>query len=334
MRIGVLTGGSDSPGMNAAIRAVVRTSDLYGYQVMGIHHGWQGMMQGRMELMANKAVSGIIQRGGTILSTSRLDPFEEEEGFEKLMKAAERARIDALIAVGGIETMKVLPELAKRGLKVIGIPKTIDNDVGETDNCIGFDTAVQGICDALDKLHTTAASHDRVMIVEVMGGDTGWLALYGGMAGGADWIMIPEIPTSLEELNEHLVGRRRRGRNFSIVVVAEGAVITDIPKAEEGSVEMLSIGLRLHASLERLYGWETRSLVLGHLQRGGSPTVFDRNLATLLSVKAVRLLREGAGDIMVGFRNNDTVPVDLDKVLKVSPRHVSRDLYEIAKIFY
>ncbi|MCD6309933.1 MAG: 6-phosphofructokinase, partial [Candidatus Eremiobacteraeota bacterium] len=275
MRIGILTGGSDSPGMNAAIRAVVRTGDLYGYQVMGIHHGWKGMLEGHMELMANKAVSGIIHRGGTILSTSRFDPFKEENGFEKLLKAIVKARIDALIAVGGIETMKVLNELSKRDVQVLGIPKTIDNDLGETDYCIGFDTAIQGITDALDKLHTTAASHDRVMIVEVMGGGSGWLALYGGMGGGADWIMIPEIPSSLKELNEHLVIRRRRGRDFSIVVVAEEAVITDIPEPEKGSVEMWSVGFRLRAALERLHGWETRSLILGHLQRGGSPTVFD-----------------------------------------------------------
>lgn len=334
MRIGILTGGSDSPGMNAAIRAVVRTGDLYGYQIMGIHHGWKGMMESRMELMANKSVSGIVNRGGTILSTSRFDPFKEEDGFNKLLKAIERSRIDALIAVGGIETMRVLSELSKRGIKVIGIPKTIDNDVGETDSCIGFDTAVQVIMDALDKLHTTAASHDRVMIVEVMGGGSGWLALYGGMAGGADWIMVPEFPSSLKELDEHLVARRRRGRNFSIVVVAEGAIIRDIPQAEEGSIEMLSIGLRLHAALERLYGWDTRSLVLGHLQRGGSPTVFDRNLATALSVKAVRLLRDGDSGIMVAHKNHDTVPVELDKVLKSSPRLVTQELYDIARIFY
>src|ERR1051326_3661121 len=290
MRIGILTGGGDCPGLNAVIRAVVRKG-IFHY-----HDEFVGFMEGLRVLVEDKsmgldldAVSGILPRGGTILRTSRTNPSKRPDGFDRCFKTIETHKIDALVAIGGDDTLSVAQKLHEKGVKVVGVPKTIDNDLGGTDYTFGFDTACNVVCEAIDRVHTTAEAHNRVMVVEVMGRDAGWIALYSGIAGGADVILIPEQPFDVDKVAAKIRMRHGRGRYFSIVVVAEGAkfaagkngpVVQGGEKDEFGHVRLGGIGNTLAQELEHRTGFETRTVVLGHIQRGGSPTAFDRLLAT------------------------------------------------------
>ncbi|MBI2267487.1 MAG: 6-phosphofructokinase [Armatimonadetes bacterium] len=342
MRIAVLTGGGDCPGLNGAIRAVVRKCLALNYEVVGVKRGWLGLMKGDVEPMGAHSVSGILPLGGTILGTSRTNPFKEADGLARIEATLRDYRVDALIAIGGDDTLGVANALCKHGILTVGVPKTMDNDVALTDYCIGFDSAVSIVTDALDKLHTTASSHHRVMVVEVMGRDSGWVALVGGLAGGADWIMIPEVPASVEEACEHLRNRRGKGKDFSIIVVAEGVTPIDLSVTDDTSVDAFGhvrldrrgVGEALGRRIEEITGFETRVTVLGHLQRGGSPTVFDRMLATRLGVAAVDCVKERKFGKMVALQCSQIATVELDDVISQSPRNVDPSLYELAAIFY
>lgn len=342
MRIGVLTGGGDVPGLNAAIRAVARRAFQYGWEVVGIRNGWQGMVEGIYEPLTPKSVSGILHVGGTILGTSRTNPLKDPKMMEKVFANFKAMQLDGLVAIGGDDTLSVAAALAAKGLPAVGVPKTMDNDVAETDYCIGFDTATTTVADALDKLHTTATAHHRVIVVEVMGRDAGWVAVVGGLAGGADFIAVPESPTNMDAICAHLKSRRDAGKNFAIVVVAEGAKITDLPEPEDlgerdafGHVRLdkRSLGERVAKEIEKRIGFEARTVVLGHLQRGGSPSVFDRVLATRLGVFAVDLIREGRFGYMAALKGNKIVPVELEHAV-ASNKKIDLELYELAKVFF
>ncbi len=343
MRIGVLTGGGDVPGLNAAIRAVVRRAYEYNFEVLAIRNGWEGLVLGNIEPMSIRAVSGILPIGGTILGSSRTNPFKREEDVEKSLGNIDKFGLDALVVIGGDDTLGVGARFSQKGVKVVGVPKTIDNDVYGTDYCIGFDTAVSFVAEALDRLHTTASSHHRVIVVEVMGRHAGWVAVVGGMAGGADYIMIPEVETSIDEVCDHVRSRWARGKNFSIVVVAEGAKVREVTYSEEelgekdefGHVRLDRRGLAytLNTEIERRTGFEARSVVLGHLQRGGSPTAFDRVLATRFGVFAVDMLKEGLSGNIAALQGNSVVPFPISEVLSNS-RPVDVELYEMAKVFF
>ena len=343
MKIAVLTGGGDVPGLNAAIRAVARRAYQFGWEVLAIKKGWAGLMEGDIEPLTRDKVSGILHIGGTILGTSRTNPLKKQEHMDLCFENLQKFGIEALVAIGGDDTLSVAQGLFERGAPVVGIPKTMDNDVAETEYCIGFDTATNIVADALDKLHTTASAHARIMVVEVMGRDAGWVATVGGLAGGADMILIPEVPISLEAVAEHAKRRWERGKTFSIIVVAEGAHITGIAEAEMviqtrdafGHVRLdkRGIGETVARELENLTGFETRAVVLGHLQRGGSPTVFDRLLATRLGFGAVQLIREGRYGYMVALKANKIVPVTLKDALAYT-RTVDPELYQLAETFY
>ncbi len=338
--IGILTGGGDCPGLNAVIRAVVRRAEMLGYSVLGIKNGWQGLVKGVAEPLSLFAVSGILPRGGTILGTSRTNPLKAEESKKKLFENMERLKIDYLIAVGGEDTLGVARSLAGEGVKVIGIPKTIDNDVEGTDQTFGFDTAVSIVTDAIDRLHTTAESHQRVMVVEVMGRHTGWIATVGGLAGGADCILIPEQPMSIEAICDILKKRHARGRLFSIVVVAEGftlaeadQLVTKDKKLDQfGHVHLGGVGEVIAREIEKRTGFETRVTVLGHIQRGGSPTAFDRLLGTRYGVKAVDLIEEGKFGHMVSWKGGQITDIPLKDMGKL--KFVDPELIRTAEIFY
>ncbi len=342
MNIGVLTGGGDCPGLNAAIRAVVRRAHSYGWSVTGIHNGWAGLLgEGSVEPLTLRSVSGILPLGGTILGTSRTNPLKNPEHMRQVMRNIEKFGLDALVAIGGDDTLSVAARLYEDGVKVVGVPKTMDNDLMGTDYTIGFHSAVSIVADALDKLHTTASSHHRVIVCEVMGRDAGWVAVVGGLAGGADFILIPEVPTSIARVCEHLERRRQMGKDFSIIVVAEGAVVTDVEVPEVGErdafghvrLDRRNIGEIVGREIERRTGFETRVTVLGHLQRGGSPVLFDRILATRTGVAAVDYIKEGRFGYMPGLQGSKIVPVKLaDAVART--KTVDLELYELAQLFY
>lgn len=341
MKVGILTGGGDCPGLNAVIRAVVRKGVEYGYEILGVKNGWRGMIEGESTPLDLVHVSGILPRGGTILRTSRTNPEKVPDGFKKIRDNMTKWNMDVLIAVGGDDTLGVAYKLSKDGAKVIGVPKTIDNDLSATDFTFGFDTAINIVMEAIDRLHTTAESHHRVIVVEVMGRHAGWIATFGGMAGGADAILVPEVPFSIDELCENIKKRHKRGKDFSIVVVAEGAK----PKEEKdlavqsekvdafGHVRLGGIGQRISEAIEKRTGYETRVTVLGHIQRGGSPTAFDRILGTRFGVKAVELIREGKFGYMVSLQGNRIVPVPLEKAVAKS-KTLDMDFYEVARTFF
>ena len=302
MRIGLLTGGGDCPGLNAVIRAVVRKGiDAYGDQMIGFRDGWRGVLENNFEELTIESTRGILPRGGTILRSSRTNPYKREDGLKQVRETFEAHRLDGLIAIGGEDTLGVASRLVQDGLGVIGVPKTIDNDLGATDVTFGFDTALHVASQAIDRLHTTAESHNRILVVEVMGRHAGWIALHSGVAGGADVILIPEMPFDIDEVCKLIRRRHMRGRYFSIVVAAEGAV----PK--EGSAMTLAtgeldefghprlggIGARLETEIEQRTGFETRATVLGHVQRGGTPTPFDRVLATRFGLAAIDAAHDG-----------------------------------------
>ncbi len=341
MRIAVLTGGGDAPGLNAAIRAVVRRALDGGHEVLGLRNGWLGLLDREFVPLTRDSVSGILPRGGTILGTSRTNPFKTDEGGKRLLESIQRLGIDAIIAIGGDDTLSVARRLTQMGVRVVGIPKTMDNDVPGTDYTIGFDTAVNVVMDACDRLHSTAEAHHRVMIVEVMGRDAGWVACVGGLAGGADVILVPEVPFTIDEVCGVVLRRHEHGRTFSIVVVAEGAKPTDYGQQitsdarvdEFGHVRLGGVGSLLAREVEARTGYETRVTVLGHLQRGGSPTVFDRILATRYGVEAVEALEAGHFGVMVALRGTNIVTVSLEEALSGSNK-VNVELYRLSRLFH
>jgi 6-phosphofructokinase 1 len=341
MRIGVLTGGGDCPGLNAVIRAVVRKGEgVHGDAVVGFRHGWRGVLDGEAVELTIATTRGILHRGGTILGTSRTNPSKTDDGLSRVTATLEREHIDGLIAIGGEDTLGVAARLADDGVHVIGVPKTIDNDLSGTDVTFGFDTAVQIASDAIDRLHTTAESHDRVLVVEVMGRHAGWIALHSGLAGGADVILVPERPFDLDELCSRLQHRHARGANFSIVVVAEGAVPASGTMAtleagvdEFGHVRLGGIGNALAPELEARTGFETRVVVLGHLLRGGTPTAFDRILATRFGLAAVDAAHDGASGVMVGLRGTDIVRVPIAEAVR-ELKTVPAERFAEAEVFF
>jgi len=334
VRIGVLTGGGDCPGLNAVIRAIVRTSshDL-GHEIVGFRDGWRGPLDGASEALTLDSTRGILPRGGTILGSSRTNPFRSDDGPERVQRTLSEQQIDGLIVIGGEDTLGVANRLSERGVPVVGVPKTIDNDLGGTDMTFGFDTAVQVATDALDRLHTTAESHNRTIVVEVMGRHAGWIALHAGLAGGADGILIPEQPFGLEEVVEVVERRHRHGRYFSLIVVAEGAVPREGEMATAGAdtdqfghARLGGIGLQLERALEQRTGYETRAIVLGHLQRGGTPTAFDRVLATRLGHAAVLGADAGRWGTMSALRSTHIELVDLGESVRELRRVRPEDL--------
>ncbi len=342
MKVAVLTGGGDCPGLNAVIRAVVRKGiSAHNFSVIGLRRGWAGAIEWDTMPLNVDTVSGILPRGGTILGTSRTNPFKMDGAPEKIEANFKNNGVDALVAIGGEDTLGVAYKLHDRGFKVVGVPKTIDNDLSSTDYTFGFDTAVTIVTEALDRIHTTAESHFRVMVVEVMGRHAGWIATSGGMAGGADVILIPEKPFDINEVCDLIKKRFSRGKTFSICVVAEGAVPKDgtdfFRKSGEldsfGHVQLGGIGEALAKEIEKRTKCETRAVVLGHIQRGGSPTAFDRILATRFGVAAIDLVKAGKFGNMVALQGNAIVPVPLkDAVTKL--KTVDEDYYNIAKVFF
>jgi 6-phosphofructokinase 1 len=336
--IGILTGGGDCPGLNGVIRAVVRAGLQQGYRTIGIRNGWQGLIEGEVEPLTDFSVSGIISRGGTILGTSRTDPLKNPTDFERIKNTLKKFAIDALVVVGGNGTLAAAHEVATRGIPLIGVPKTIDNDIPETDMTIGFDTAVSIVTDAIDRLHTTAESHHRIMVVQVMGRQVGWIALKAGIAGGADEILIPEVHFTMDEVCQNLKTRYAAGKKFSIVVVAEGIPLEDIcddsvpecNRDECGHEKFVGVGNLLGKELERRLGIETRVTNLGHVQRGGTPTAFDRVLATRFGVAAVEQIRTGNFGSMVALQRAHIVTVPLSSVANRLKR-VEPELYSVAK---
>jgi 6-phosphofructokinase 1 len=341
MKVGVLSGGGDAPGINAVIRAVVKKgTQNYGYEIVGVRDGWQGLLENSFMRLDLPVVSGILPRGGSILGTSRTNPFAREKGPEQVMKNVKKAGINAIVAIGGDDTLSVADKFYRLGLNCVGVPKTIDNDISGTDYTFGFNTAVTIATEALDRIHTTAESHHRVMILEVMGRHTGWIALEAGLAGGADVILIPEIPFSIEEVCNLIKRRQERGRNFSVVVVAEGAkpkggaeVIYGDGIDEFGHIRLGGIGYHLGREIEKCMKVETRVVVLGHLQRGGSPTPFDRNLATRFGIAALDLVHEKSFGRMVALQGNKIVSMALKDIVG-KPKTVNLELYKIASVFF
>jgi len=320
MRIGVLTGGGDCPGLNAVIRALVRRGEReYGHEFIGIRHGWRGLVEDQTVPLSVATTRGILHRGGTILGTSRTNPYKGEADAVAAVKATlERRGVDAVVAIGGEDTLGVAHKLGADGVSAVGVPKTIDNDLSATDVTFGFDTAVQIAVDAIDRLHTTAESHDRVMVVEVMGRHAGWIALWSGIGGGADIVLVPERRFDVDDVCARLTRRHDDGANFSIVVVSEGAtpaegtmVLQEQKLDEFGHVRLGGIGNLLAPEIEARTGFETRVTVLGHVLRGGTPTAFDRMLATRFGLEAAAAVHERDFDTMVALRGNDIVRVPL-----------------------
>ncbi|HLJ04327.1 MAG TPA: 6-phosphofructokinase [Solirubrobacteraceae bacterium] len=321
MRIGVLTGGGDCPGLNAVIRAIVRKGlDTYEDELFGFRDGWRGVIENNCEELTYESIRGILPRGGTILRSSRTNPFKREDGLERVRATYADQQLDAVIAIGGEDTLGVASRLHAEGLPVVGVPKTIDNDLGATDVTFGFDTALHIATEAIDRLHTTAESHNRILVVEVMGRHAGWIALHSGIAGGADVILIPEVPFDIDEVCERIRRRHARGRYFSIVVASEGAVPRDGTMTEEsGELDEFGhprlvkrgIGQFLEHEIESRTGFETRATVLGHVQRGGTPTAFDRVLATRFGLKAIDAVHDGALGMMASLRGTAITLVPL-----------------------
>lgn len=343
-KIGVLTGGGDCPGLNAAIRAVTKSAILHGYEVTGIRNGWQGLLDNDTVILDRLNTSGIIDRGGTILGTSRVSPLKVENGPQKVFTALERLGIEALVVLGGEGTLSVTSKLSRMGLPAVGIPKTIDNDVMGTDFAIGFQTAVQIATDALDRLRSTAESHHRVMLLEVMGRHTGWIATYAGLANGADAILIPEIPmdgAKLDELCSMLTVRTQRGANFSIVVVAEGTVLEGKmvgvsgtePSPGQGPTRLGGVANVLGDFIQAKTGIETRVTTLGYVQRGGTPVAYDRSLAIAFGVKATEAIERRTYGIMTALNGNRITTVPLAAV-EDKVKTVNLNIYRVAAVFF
>jgi ATP-dependent phosphofructokinase / diphosphate-dependent phosphofructokinase len=345
-KVGVLTGGGDCPGLNAVIRAVARRSLTRGHTIVGVREGWRGLVDGRFMELGPREISGLLPRGGTILGTTRTNPYKTDGGVEKVLENFRAQSLDALVAIGGEDTLGVASRLfAEHDFPVVGVPKTIDNDLSATDYTFGFDTAVFIATEAIDRLHTTAESHNRVMVVEVMGRHTGWIAVMSGIAGGADVILIPEQPVTVEEACEDLRRRHERGKDFSIVVVSEGYELTyasgekrqvarDAPATDQfGHVRLGGVGEQLAREIEERTGFECRVTVLGHVQRGGSPTPRDRVLATRYGLKAADLVEEGRFGTMAALQGDDIVAVPLaDAVAEL--KTVPPQWFDVAKAFF
>ncbi|MFZ4585459.1 MAG: 6-phosphofructokinase [Acidimicrobiia bacterium] len=340
MRIGILTGGGDCPGLNAVIRAIVRKGEgVYGHQLIGFRHGWRGVLEGETVELTIESTRGLLHKGGTILGTSRTNPYKDHDGEAKVKASLERHNIDALIAIGGEDTLGVAAKLTAAGMPVVGVPKTIDNDLSATDFTFGFNTAVQIATDALDRLHSTAESHDRVMVVEVMGRHAGWIALYSGLAGGADVILIPEREFDVAEVVAHLQRRHERA-NFSIVVVAEGAqpkagslTLVDQGVDEFGHVRLGGISNALAEEIEARTGYETRVTILGHVLRGGTPTAYDRVLATRFGIAAIDAVEDQAFGSMVALQGAEVVRVPVSAGV-AALKTVPEDLYALSSVFF
>jgi ATP-dependent phosphofructokinase / diphosphate-dependent phosphofructokinase len=344
-RIGILTGGGDCPGLNAVIRAATRRSLDRGAEVMGVREGWLGLVEGLLQPLGYREISGILPRGGTILGTTRTNPFKIDGGVDRVLEHFQTNELDALVAIGGEDTLGVAARLhADHGFPVVGVPKTIDNDLSGTDYTFGFDTAVWIATEAIDRLHTTAESHNRVMVVEVMGRHVGWIAVMSGIAGGADMILIPEEPATVEQACAELQRRHERGKDFSIVVVSEGYELTyesgekrAITQAAEtdqfGHIRLGGVGEALAAEIEERTGYETRVTVLGHVQRGGSPTPRDRVLATRFGLKAADLVHEGRFGRMAALHGDSIVDVGLEEATRELKR-VPSEWYRVARAFF
>ena len=340
-RIAVLTGGGDVPGLNAAIRAVVRRAEEKGLDVIGVRDGWRGLIADDTVSLSRDAVAGILPKGGTMLGSSRTNPAGMPDGAAKIRATLARHDIDAIVAIGGDDTLGAAAHLHRQGIAVVGVPKTMDNDVRGTDTTIGFDTAVNRVMEAADRLHTTAESHHRIMVLEVMGRDAGWVATYGGLAGGADVILVPEVAFDIDEVCAILRRREAGGRLFGIVVVAEGAtareaksqVVQDAPVDAFGHARLGGIGAVLAREIERRLERETRHTVLGHVQRGGSPTAFDRVLATRFGVAAVDELMAGRRGVMVALRGTAIVTVPLEEITQGN-RTLDLDAYALSQLFF
>jgi ATP-dependent phosphofructokinase / diphosphate-dependent phosphofructokinase len=341
MRIGVLTGGGDCPGLNAVIRAIVRKGiSVHRHELVGFRYGWAGVLDGNALDLTLESTRGILHRGGTILGSSRTNPYKEDDGLDRVRASMERHRLDALIPIGGEDTLGVARRLSSDGIDVVGVPKTIDNDLAGTDVTFGFQTAVQIATDAIDRLHTTAESHNRVMVCEVMGRHAGWIAVHSGLAGGADAILVPERPFDIEEVCTHLRRRHEAGRTFSIVVVAEGATPRDGAIISEhdatdacGHVRRGGIAVQLEKEIESRTGYETRMTILGHVQRGGTPVAYDRVLGTRFGVAAIDAATEGAFGMMVALRGTEIERVPLEEAL-AEPKLIDSALYETAEVFF
>lgn len=338
-RVGILTGGGDCPGLNAVIRAVVWQAHHYGHEVMGIKNGWRGLLEESTVMLDRSDVGGILYRGGTILGTSRTNPFKEDSKAEKVLKNIKKLGLHAIIAVGGEDTLGVANKLHKEGVNVVGVPKTIDNDILGTDYTFGFDTAVSIATEAVDRIHTTAESHDRVIVVEVMGRHAGWIAAFSGIAGGADVILVPEHPFTVEEVCKTIRKRRDAGKNFSIVVVSEGAKMKDhdlvlsSKKTDAfGHVQLGGIGTYLAKQIEEQTGFETRVTVLGHIQRGGTPTAHDRVLATRYGVAAMECVKNEEFGKLVALIGKDIKAVPIETVAK-DLKIIDDDVYKLTKVF-
>jgi ATP-dependent phosphofructokinase / diphosphate-dependent phosphofructokinase len=341
MRIGVLTGGGDCPGLNAVIRAVVRKGvGVYGHEFVGYRDGWRGPLEGDSGPLGVPEVRGILPRGGTILGSSRTNPFAQEDGPQRVAENLAAAGVEGLIAIGGEDTLGAASRLhAEAGIPIVGVPKTIDNDLGATDYTFGFDTAVNIAMEAIDRLHTTADSHHRVLIVEVMGRHAGWIAFHAGLAGGANVILIPEQPFDVEKVCE-LVGRRFESRFAPILVVAEGAEPAggmpdrDVAATDAfGHVRLGGIAHWLEGEIESRTGKETRATVLGHVQRGGTPTAFDRVLATRFGLHAIDAVHAGRWGTMAALRGTEIQLVSLGEAT-AELKTVPRELYEEAEVFF
>lgn len=340
-RIGVLTGGGDCPGLNPVIRAVVRKGILEGYEFIGLKNGWKGLIEADTMPLNIEAVSGILPKGGTILGTSRTNPYKKDEDLKKVKENFKKLGLDALVVIGGEDTLGVAAKLVKDGItNIVGVPKTIDNDLSATDYTFGFDTALNVAMECIDRLHTTAESHHRIIVAEVMGRHAGWIAVEAGIAGGADVVLIPEVPIDMVEVCSIIKRRHARGKTFSIVVVAEGAhfkegdmVLQEQKLDSFGHVHLGGIGDILAEEIEKKTGYETRVTVLGHIQRGGSPTAFDRVLGTRFGVKAIDLIKNGKFARMVALSGVKIIDVPLEDAVK-ELKLVDKELYDIAKVFF
>ncbi|GAG62462.1 unnamed protein product [marine sediment metagenome] len=340
-KIGVLCGGGDSPAINAAIRAIYLKASEYGYKVIGIKNGWEGLVKGNIVELDRESVSGILGEGGTIIGTSRTNPFKIENGVEKVKENIKKFELDAIITIGGDDTNGVITRLTQYGIKGVGVPQTIDNDIAHSDYAIGSDSALEVVTDCIDKLHTTASSHSRIMIVEIMGRDAGWLALSGGIAGGADVILIPEVAFDYDEIVNVIEKRRERGKDFTIIAVAEGAKPAEVKEQVTasgaidsfGHVQLGGVGNVIAREIEKRTGYGTRVVILGHLQRGGRPSAFDRIVATRMGAKAVELVHEGQFGQMAVMENGAITSVPLEKAIK-EEKPMDQELYKLSKLLH
>lgn len=341
MNVGILTGGGDCPGLNAVIRAVVKRGFQFGYEFTGIKNGWRGLLEPSVVKLQKDSVSGLLPMGGTILGTSRTNPMKTPKDTETLLRNINELKLDAIVCIGGDDTLGVASKLFAKGIKTIGVPKTIDNDLSGTDFTFGFDTAVSIVTWAMDRLHSTTEAHQRVMVVEVMGRHAGWIAVYGGIAGGADVILIPERPFDINQVCKHILKRRDEGKTFSLVVAAEGAYPKEaegmITKDKEldafGHVKLGGVGEFLAREIEQRTKLESRHVVLGHLQRGGTPTAYDRILATRFGVRAIELVHENKFGRMVALQGNRVLDISLEEATS-KLKTVDMEMFRLAEIFF